>query len=85
MVYKSVLTSLVWSLAWFAVGQAHAQVDVTRRGDPVQGVPNDGDWPGNEAPPLAIDDSVYTKYLHFKGGFDPNSGPTGLRVTPRLP
>ena len=58
--------------------------DVTSPGDPVIGVPDDGDWPGNESPPLAIDDNVETKYLHFKGDFepDPGTGGTGFRVTP---
>jgi len=61
--------------------------DVTSPGDTVQGVPNDGDWPGNESPPLAIDNSTGTKYLHFKGDFgpgDPADG-AGFRVTPSMP
>ncbi|HEX40624.1 MAG TPA: hypothetical protein ENN81_01005, partial [Phycisphaerales bacterium] len=56
-------------------------VDVTSPGDTVIGVPNDGDWPPNEAPPLAIDDNIATKYLHFKG----ETQPTGFRVTPSQP
>ncbi|MDI6450782.1 LamG-like jellyroll fold domain-containing protein [Anaerobaca lacustris] len=52
--------------------------DVTGAGDTVQGVPNDGDWPANEAPEMAIDDNVNTKYLHRKGG----SQPTGFQVAP---
>lgn len=61
--------------------------DITVPGNIVQGVPGDGDWPGNEAPPLAIDDSIDTKYLHFKGDFDPNpgTGGTGFQVTPSGP
>ncbi|MCP4259487.1 MAG: LamG domain-containing protein [Planctomycetes bacterium] len=65
--------------------------DVTGLGDVVQGVPNDGDWPGNEHPALAIDDDPTTKYLHRKGGsmatgiqIEPASGPsivTGLTFT----
>ncbi len=51
--------------------------DVTSPGDVVQGVPNDGDWPGAESPPLAIDDDVNTKFLHFKG----ETQPTGFQVT----
>ena len=51
--------------------------DVTAPGDTVRGVPDDGDWPSNEAPPLAIDDDTGTKYLHFKG----DEGPSGFRVT----
>ena len=58
--------------------------DVTAAGDAVQGVPNDGDWPAAETPDLAIDDNVATKYLHFKGDFDPNEGPTGIQVTPAI-
>ncbi len=30
--------------------------DVTKAGDVIQGVPNDGDWPGGEPPAFAIDD-----------------------------
>jgi len=58
--------------------------DVTAPGDIVQGVPNDGDWPGAETPDLAIDDNTATKYLHFKGDFDPDpgTGGTGIQVTP---
>jgi hypothetical protein len=58
--------------------------DITVPGDIVKGVPDDGDWPGAEHPALAIDDNVNTKYLHFKGDFDPDpgTGGTGLRITP---
>ena len=58
--------------------------DVTALGDVVQGVPNDGDWPGAETPDLAVDDDVATKYLHFKGDFDPDpgTGGSGLQITP---
>ncbi|MFC1636057.1 LamG-like jellyroll fold domain-containing protein [Planctomycetota bacterium] len=58
--------------------------DITGLGDVVQGVPNDGDWPGAETPDLAIDDDVTTKYLHFKGDFepDPGTGGSGLQITP---
>ena len=60
------------------------RLDVTQPGDAIQGVPNDNDWPGNEAPPLAIDDNTTTKYLHFKGDFDPDpqTGGAGFQVTP---
>ncbi|MCP4607957.1 MAG: hypothetical protein GY845_04505 [Planctomycetes bacterium] len=61
-----------------------AGVDITRPGDFVRGVPNDGDWPGHEAPYMAIDDNTVTKYLHFKGDFIPNAGPTGFQVTPTI-
>ena len=56
-------------------------VDITAPGDLVVGVPNDNDWPGGESPPLAIDDNVSTKFLHFKG----ETQPTGIRVTPSTP
>ncbi len=58
--------------------------DVTAPGDNVRGVPTDGDWPGAETPPLAVDDDSETKYLHFKGDdvIDPNADPTGFKVTP---
>jgi len=54
--------------------------DLTAPGDVVQGVPNDGDWPGAETPDLAVDDDVNTKYLHFKGATEP----TGIQVTPSV-
>jgi len=52
--------------------------DVTAPGDIVQGVPNDGDWPGGEIPDFATDDDIGTKYLHFKGATEP----TGFQVEP---
>ncbi|MDT8301245.1 MAG: LamG-like jellyroll fold domain-containing protein, partial [Sedimentisphaerales bacterium] len=52
--------------------------DVTAPGDVVQGVPNDGDWPGAETPDLATDDNTGTKYLHFKG----ETEPTGFQIAP---
>lgn len=55
-----------------------AQIDITAPGDTVRGVPDDSDWPGGEAPPLAIDDDVNKKYLHFKG----ETQSTGLQVAP---
>ncbi|MFH1717834.1 MAG: sugar-binding protein [Planctomycetota bacterium] len=54
--------------------------DVTAPGDAIQGVPNDGDWPGAETPDLAIDDNTGTKFLHFKGEIEP----TGFQVTPSV-
>ncbi len=60
------------------LGQTAAQVDITSPADTIQGVPNDGDWPGGESPNLAIDDDVNTKFLHFKG----ETQPTGFQVTP---
>jgi hypothetical protein len=61
---------------------AQGVYDVTSPGDVVVGVPDDGDWPAAKKPEQAIDDNVNTKYLHFKGDFNPNAGSTGLRVTP---
>jgi F5/8 type C domain-containing protein len=52
--------------------------DITRAGDIVVGVPNDGDWPAGETPDLVIDDDSATKFLHFKGATEP----TGIQVTP---
>jgi hypothetical protein len=52
--------------------------DVTAPGDNIQGVPNDGDWPGGETPDLATDDDIGTKYLHFKG----ETEPTGFQIEP---
>jgi regulation of enolase protein 1 (concanavalin A-like superfamily) len=54
--------------------------DVTAPGNTVKGVPDDGDWPGGETPPLAIDDNLNAKYLHFKGAIQT----TGFCVTPSL-
>ncbi len=56
--------------------------DVTTPGDTIKGVPNNGNWPVNEAPALAIDDNIGMKYLHFNGDFEPDLGSTGFRVTP---
>ncbi len=64
------------------LGATATQADITVPGDFVQGVPDDGDWPSREAPALVIDDDIGTKYLHFKGDFSPNVGPTGFRLTP---
>ncbi len=52
--------------------------DVTLPGDNVRGVPNDGDWPAGERPALVIDNSITTKFLHFKGEVQA----TGFQVTP---
>jgi hypothetical protein len=78
-----------WDTATTGLGFAQVQtevIDVTTPGDVVQGVPNDGDWPGNEAPPLAIDNDITKKYLHFKGDFDPGDPPggAGFQVTPSI-
>lgn len=61
--------------------------DVTSANDVVQGVPDDEGtdmatfgWPPAEAPALAIDNDVETKFLHFRGDVEP----TGIRVTPAV-
>ncbi|MHC4326792.1 MAG: LamG-like jellyroll fold domain-containing protein [Planctomycetota bacterium] len=61
-----------------ADAQALVLADVTAPGDVVRGVPDDGDWPGAEPPPFAIDDDTGTKYLHFKGEVQP----TGFQIEP---
>jgi len=73
----SLVVVVVCTLLLSGITQA-AGLDITAPGDTVQGVPNDNDWPGAETPPLAIDDSTSTKYLHFKGF----TQPTGFQVTP---
>ena len=73
-VYNRVLTEVE------IVELALSIADVTGPNTGVQGVPNDGDWPGAEAPDLAIDDNIGTKYLHFKGEVEP----TGFRVAPAM-
>jgi hypothetical protein len=75
----SFLVSFVLVLGLVVIAQA-APIDVTEPGDPLMGIPDDGDWPGGEAPPLVIDNNPYTKYLHFKG----DDQTTGFRVTPSL-
>ena len=63
-------------------------VDITKKGDPLVGLPNDGvnaggdtsGWPAAEVPINMIDDSVATKFLHFKGDVEP----TGFSVTPSV-
>ena len=69
--------------------EGSGKVDVTALGDLVQGVPNDGDWPHTyrlETPEMAIDDDIETKYLHFKGDFDPDpgTGGAGFQITPMV-
>ncbi|MHC4298348.1 MAG: PA14 domain-containing protein [Planctomycetota bacterium] len=71
-----------------ATGAVQAARDVTKPGDAIIGVPNDGledggndsGWPPNELPKFAIDDQILTKYLHFRGEVEP----TGIRVTPSV-
>jgi len=73
----SLIVVVVCTLLLSGMAKA-AGLDITAPGDTVQGVPNDNDWPGNESPPLAIDNNTSTKYLHFKGF----TQPTGFQVTP---
>ncbi len=84
--FKSVLWSvIVLTVCFGSVAQAQDLFDITAPGDPIIGIPDDGDWPGAETPDLAIDDVVAgSKYLHFKGADDPmpDSGGAGFRVTP---
>ncbi len=83
--WKQSLLAIVMAALLFGTA-AQAARDITKPGDVIQGIPNDGisqndnhGWPGNEPPPQAIDDRIDTKYLHFKGEIEP----TGLRVTPQ--
>lgn len=55
--------------------------DVTSPGDPIRGFPDNGNWPGNEAPQFAIDNQSSTKFLHFDG----DSEPSGFQITPAGP
>ncbi|MEN6576645.1 MAG: LamG-like jellyroll fold domain-containing protein, partial [Phycisphaerales bacterium] len=78
-IYDRALTNgeiRVRSDAYFVLGAR----DITAPGDAIQGIPNDGDWPGAETPNLAIDNSSATKFLHFKG----ETQTTGFVVTPAL-
>jgi len=82
--WKTVLLGMVVAVLLVG-GVTQGARDVTKPGDTIIGIPNDGisqnnnhGWPGNEPPHQAIDDKVVTKYLHFKGDIET----TGLRVTP---
>ncbi len=66
---------------------AATATDVTAKGDPLVGLPNDGvgsdavgGWPAAEVPASVIDNDVATKFLHFKG----DAEATGFSVTPAL-
>ncbi len=69
---------VVVALAALFSGVTQAARDVTKPGDTIVAVPNNNDWPGNEAVNQAIDNQIVTKYLHFTG----DTEPVGLRVTP---
>jgi hypothetical protein len=64
-----------------------AAIDITAKGDPLVGLPNDGvgsdalgGWPAAEVPANVIDNDVTTKFLHFRG----DAQATGFSVTPSL-
>ena len=75
--WKSSFVAVV-ALTLLLSGVTQAARDVTKPGDTIVAVPNNNNWPGNEAANQAIDDQIVTKYLHFNGDTDP----VGLRVTP---
>jgi len=83
----SLLIVLALTLSLAGLVQAQTLFDVTSPGDPLVGVPDDGNWPGAEQPPNAIDDNVGAKYLCFKTSFIPDgdTGASGFRVTPSGP
>ena len=57
-------------------------IDVTTKGDALNGFPNyAGAWPAAEVPANTIDNSITTKYLNFGGKVQP---PSGFCVTPSL-
>ncbi|MCU0913695.1 MAG: hypothetical protein MUC88_03920, partial [Planctomycetes bacterium] len=64
-----------------------AAIDITAKGDPLVGLPNEGvgsdalgGWPAAEVPGNVIDNDVATKFLHFRG----DAQATGFSVTPSL-
>jgi len=83
-VFAIVISMLLSSMVMAQQGM----VDVTSPFDTVIGIPDDGvedggddsGWPPNEIPSNAINDDIYTKYLHFKGDVEPS----GIRVTPAV-
>ena len=57
-------------------------IDVTTKGDALNGFPNyAGAWPAAEVPANVIDNSASTKYLNFGGKVQP---PSGFCVTPSI-
>ena len=59
-----------------------AAIDITVKGDALNGFPNyAGAWPAAEVPASTIDDSITTKYLNFGGKTQP---PSGFCVTPSI-
>lgn len=75
----SIIVFLMFTLLLSGMTQA-LTTDVTSPGDAIKGIPNDGDWPAGEAPPLVIDDNPGTKFLHFKG----DNETSGFQVTAKL-
>ena len=75
----SIIVFLMFSLLLSGMTQA-ATIDVTAPGDTVKGFPDDGDWPGGEAPQYVIDNDAGTKFLHFKG----DNETSGFQVTASL-
>ena len=79
---------VVSALLLGTTAQAQTLFDITQPGDELVGVPDDGNWPGAELPPYAIDDEVTVKYLCFKTSFIDETGAydtdgySGFRVTP---
>jgi hypothetical protein len=61
-------------------GVTQAARDITKPGDAAVAIPNNGNWPANEAVNQAIDNQIVTKYLHFSGATEP----TGFTVTPSV-
>ncbi|MHC4085013.1 MAG: LamG-like jellyroll fold domain-containing protein [Planctomycetota bacterium] len=75
----SILVFLMFTLLLSGTSQA-LTTDVTSPGDAIKGYPDDGDWPGGEAPLYVIDDNPNTKFLHFKG----DNETSGFQVTAAL-
>ncbi len=69
---------LVCFLSAMAAAANVSIYDITSPGNTVVGVPEDDEWPGNEAPANVIDNNSNTKYLHFGG----QNSSTGFQVAP---
>ena len=74
--YKLKFPVLLIALFFFLEVAAFGQ-DVTTPGDPVVGVPDNSNWPSNEAPQYAVDNNINTKYLHKSGV------PCGIIISPQ--
>ena len=53
--------------------------DITAPGNPIIGIPDNGNWPGTQSPSAVIDGNINTEYIHYDG----DSVPSGFAVTPR--